>query len=222
MRRASRRNGEGTKSCERGATTIEYGLFAAGIGVTIAGAIFVLGGDVARMLGGIAPASGFGGETNRPPVVTPLTNGSFDTPTAPRSWTTAAVEGWDNPATGGRLEIWADGFLGMPASEGKTFIELDAGRGEIDHIQTTVDSATGATHTQRFDHAARPGDGAQDDVEITHNGVVVATVSPRTIGAWETAEIELVGADGDDVIGFRELAGQNSSAGVLLDNVRID
>lgn len=221
MRRASRRNAKGIQS-ERGATAIEYGLFAAGIGVTIAAAVFLLGVDVARLFGGIAPASGLGGDTRRPPLVTPLTNGSFDTPDAPSSWTIAAVEGWDNPATGGRLEIWADGFLGMPASEGNTFLELDAGRGGIDHVRTTVDMATGAPHTLRFDHAARPGGGARDDVEITHNGAVVATVSPRTIGAWETAEIELVGAEGDDVIGFRELAGQNSGSGVLLDNVRID
>lgn len=210
------------KRNERGASAIEYGVLASGVGMAALASVFVLGTDVAAVFGGVSGSFHGGRDGLQAPLIRPLANGSFDFAMSPGTQTTQALSGWTNAANRGRVEIWGDGFMGVASSEGRSFIELDAGRDGIDHIESTVDMAAGATYTLRFDHAARAGGGAQDDVEITHNGTVVTTVAPRSIGSWVTAEVELVGMDGDDRIGFRELDGQNDSYGVLLDNVRIE
>lgn len=212
----------------RGATAVEYGLVAAGIGVAITASVFALGVDVARLFGGVG-TSVTGGDgalevdAARPALLSPLVNGGFEADIGGRNWTWTAVEGWSNSGSGGRIELWNDGFLGTNAPEGSTFIELDAHRiGGIDHLQTSVDLEAGGTYTMSFEHAARAGAGENDEFEITHNGVVITTIAPGTPQSFTTAEVTLTGADGPDVIGFRELPGQNNGVGVLLDNVRFE
>ncbi len=70
-------------------------------------------------------------------------------------------------------------------------------------------------------HAARAGGSVNDDFEVTHNGVVIATISPSTTTSFTTTEITITGLSGTDTIGFREIASQDNGLGPLLDNIQI-
>ncbi|MEX0320084.1 MAG: Hint domain-containing protein [Ruegeria sp.] len=153
--------------------------------------------------------------------VTYLTNGGLDSDQPDNSWSPGAVDGWFNPGSNGTIERWGDGFLGLPTDDGGTFIELDGNRAGIDHVQTNVELDTGVTYTLSFDHAARAGSSVNDDFQVTHNGVVIATISPSSTTTFTTTTLTITGVSGTDTIGFRELPSQDNSLGPLLDNVQI-
>lgn len=60
----------------------------------------------------------------------PILNDSFENPVIPnssyRQLNENSVEGWSTTSTDGRIEIWSSGFLGVPAFDGKQFVELNA------------------------------------------------------------------------------------------------
>ncbi|WP_051554818.1 ice-binding family protein [Maribacter antarcticus] len=60
----------------------------------------------------------------------PIVNESFENPIIPnnsyRILHESAIEGWSTTATDGRIELWSDGFLGVPAFDGNQFAELNA------------------------------------------------------------------------------------------------
>lgn len=149
-------------------------------------------------------------------------NLELDSNQAPNSFSQGPLAGWFNTGSGGEIEVWGDGFQGLSASDGSSFVELDVDRnGGRDHLQTNVELEQGVTYTLTFDHAARSGRGVNDDFQITLNGSVVATISPSTTDYFITSSIEITGLSGTETIGFRELNPQNNSVGVLLDNVQI-
>lgn len=152
-----------------------------------------------------------------------LDNGELDSNQSNNSWgLRTTLDGWFNTGSSGRIETWGDGFFGLSPADGSAFIELDVhGNGGLDHLQTNLELDTGLTYTLSFDHAARPGSGVNDDFEVTHNGIVIATISPSSIGSFTTTEVTITGVSGTDTIGFREIAGQSNGVGVLLDNVQI-
>ncbi|WP_120499848.1 Hint domain-containing protein [Roseovarius sp. EL26] len=151
-----------------------------------------------------------------------LANGGLDSNQADNSWSLGTVDGWFNTGSGGVIERWGDGFLGLSTADGSSFIELDANSsGGLDHVQTNVELDTGVSYTLSFGHAARAGGSVNDDFQVTHNGIVVATISPSSTSFFTTATITLTGLSGTDTIGFREMPGQNNSLGVLLDNVQV-
>jgi len=60
----------------------------------------------------------------------PIINESFESPVIPnnsyRVLDENSVPGWQTTATDGRIEIWSDRFLGVPAFDGNQFAELNA------------------------------------------------------------------------------------------------
>lgn len=149
-------------------------------------------------------------------------NGGLDSDQSDGTWSLGTVDGWFNAGSGGLIERWGDGFNGTSPDDGSSFVELDANStGGLDHLQTNLELETGVEYVITIDHAARPGGGLNDDFEITQNGVVIATISPTSIGTFTTTTLTITGLAGTDTIGFRELAGQNDSLGILLDNFTI-
>ncbi|SLN71521.1 Poly(beta-D-mannuronate) C5 epimerase 7 [Roseovarius albus] len=151
-----------------------------------------------------------------------LSNGGLNSNQADNSWSPGVVDGWFNTGSGGVIERWGDGFLGLSTADGSPFIELDANTGGgLDHVQTNLELETGTSYTLSIDHAARASGGTNDDFEVTHNGVVIATISPSSTSFFTTTTVTLTGLSGTDTIGFREISGQSNSLGVLLDNIQI-
>lgn len=149
-------------------------------------------------------------------------NSDLDSGQSDETFSFGALEGWFNDGSGGLIERWGSGFLGTNSDDGGSFLELDVNSsGGLDHLQTNVELDTGVEYVIAIDHAARPGDGLNDDFEITQNGVVIATVSPSSVGFFETTTVTVVGLAGTDTIGFREIAGQSNGLGVLLDNFTV-
>ncbi len=149
-------------------------------------------------------------------------NGELDSDQGPGGFSFGSVDGWFNTGSGGNIERWGDGFNGTSTSDGSSYIELDVNTGGgLDHLQTNVDLAEGVEYVLTIDTAARPGGGLNDDFEITQNGVVIATVSPSSVGSFTTTTVTIIGEAGLDTIGFREIAGQDNSLGILLDNLTI-
>lgn len=149
------------------------------------------------------------------------TNLQLDSDQADGGWSPGSVVGWFNPGSGGTIERWGNGFLGLSPADGSGFIELDGNTAGLDHVQTDIQLETGTTYILSFDHAARAGGSVNDDFEVTHNGVVIATISPSTTTSFTTTEITITGLAGTDTIGFREIASQDNGLGPLLDNIQI-
>lgn len=151
-----------------------------------------------------------------------LANGGLDSNQADNSWSSGAVSGWTNDGSNGLLERWGYSFFGLKPTDGSTFIELDSrGGGIADHIKTNVDLETGLTYTITIDASARTGGSINDSFNITHNGVIVATIQPTYTGYFNRYEVTVTGQNGIDTIGLQELATQNNGLGILLDNVQI-
>ena len=158
-----------------------------------------------------------------PPVFTGslLANGSFENPAvAPATWTVTNIPEWTN--TGGvGIEVWQSGFLSADATDGTFLIETDSFSDVNDVLSTTADAETGVTYAVTFDFAARI-DGPHRDTdrfEIWWNGSPIGAFDP-TSTVWQTASIQVVGADGIDTLQIRE-AGLNDSWGALIDNVNV-
>ena len=147
-------------------------------------------------------------------------NGPLDSNQNDNSWSPGSVTGWYNTGSGGTIERWGDGFLGLSTADGSAFIELDGNTSGLDHLQTDVELATGVTYVLSFDHAARAGGSVNDDFEVTHNGTVIATISPSSTGFFSTTTLTLTGLSGTDTIGFREIVSQDNGLGPLLDNIQ--
>ena len=149
-------------------------------------------------------------------------NGTLDSEQADDSFSFGSVDGWFNSGSGGSVERWGDGFIGTSADDGSAFVELDVNAGGgLDHLQTNLELETGVEYVITIDHAARPGGGVNDDFEVTQNGVVIATISPSSVGYFTTTTLTITGLAGTDTIGFREIAGQSDGLGVLLDNFTV-
>jgi len=59
----------------------------------------------------------------------PVANGSFENNPAPGTFGVtdqSNLPGWQTTAADGQVEVWASGFLGVPAQSGNYFMELNA------------------------------------------------------------------------------------------------
>lgn len=149
-------------------------------------------------------------------------NLGLDSNQAPNTFSQSTLTGWFNTGSGGEIERWGPGFLGLTPADGTPFIELDVdSNGGLDHLQNDVELETGLDYLLSLDVAARSGAGVNDDFEVTLNGVVIATISPTSTNMFTTVTVTLTGVAGTDTLGFREIASQNNSTGVLIDNVRL-
>jgi hypothetical protein len=88
-----------------------------------------------------------------------LQNGGFENPPVPPNTFTlfpqASVPPWQTTDVLGEIEIWGDGFLGVPAAEGGGFAELNANSAGT--LYQDVISNPGDTMTWTLMHRARVG-----------------------------------------------------------------
>jgi hypothetical protein len=93
---------------------------------------------------------------------TSLVNGNFEDPGLdPDGWgffLEADVPGWHTTDVGGVIELWGDGFFGVPAAEGTTFAELNANSAGT--LYQDLVTTPGATMTWTLQHRAREGEDA--------------------------------------------------------------
>ncbi|MFI0845722.1 galactose oxidase-like domain-containing protein [Mesorhizobium sp. IMUNJ 23232] len=125
----------------------------------------------------------------------------------------ATLNGWTSSAN--NFEMWADNANGVKATGGRTFMEVDAGRGTVSQ---SVHTDAGRVYTLSFDYAGRAGSIASSGMEVLWNGTVIATITPTTVLS-ETYEFAVTGTGGNDTLSFRAIAGDNDSVGGLLDSV---
>lgn len=163
-----------------------------------------------------------------------LTNGSFETSTAPKGKATQlrTLNGWtsltqsgNNWVTGGRLEIW-NAYSSVKATEGTAFLELDA-NGAMNGIAQSVKTEAGKQYKLTFDFAARlkvQGTGAKsksgDRVDVFWNGTLVGNYTSRS-NSWTTITAFVTGTGNQDQLSFRETSKQNDGHGIFIDNVTL-
>lgn len=146
-----------------------------------------------------------------------LVNGGFEFPggggPAPGTWGVYTVDGWASSRSDERIEVWPDGYLGVPASEGSFFVELNVVVAET--LSQTVTVIPGAFYEWSIDHRGRDND---DTLEILIDGVVVATHTTAP-GAWVTYSGTHEATASTLELGFRAVDGGGS--GNLIDNARL-
>lgn len=108
-----------------------------------------------------------------------LGNGGFeDPPVAPDTFTlfpAASVPPWLTTDGSDQIEIWGDGFLGVPAYAGNAFAELNANTPGT--LYQDVVSTPGATMTWTLAHRGRDGD---DEMEVLIGDANTADVMGAT------------------------------------------
>jgi uncharacterized repeat protein (TIGR01451 family) len=107
---------------------------------------------------------------------TGLLNGSFETPAlAPGTFLKppkSSVLGWNTTATDQAIEIWSNGFAGVPSYSANQFAEMNAN--QVASIYQDIATVPGTTLTYQFAHRARRA--------INNVVVDTATVSTGTPG----------------------------------------
>lgn len=118
-----------------------------------------------------------------------LGNGGFeDPPVSPNTYTlfpAASVPPWQTTDGSGEIEIWGDGFLGVPAYAGNAFAELNANTPGT--LYQDVVSIPGATMTWTLAHRGRDGD---DEMEVLIGDANVADVLGST--GWDFTSAPLL------------------------------
>ncbi|MFO1065109.1 MAG: DUF642 domain-containing protein [Pirellulales bacterium] len=150
-----------------------------------------------------------------------LVNGGFEDNQANGAWSNHKnVAGWKNTNSGEGLELWGHTFMGMWATEGSNFMELDSNN-KMDSIYQDIDTSAGQEYQLSFDAAARPGvANSTNTIEVYWNDQKVASIDPADSN-WKNFSFKVVGTGGNDRLSFREVASDNDSLGGLLDNVEL-
>ncbi|MCT4559275.1 MAG: DUF642 domain-containing protein [Pelagimonas sp.] len=150
-----------------------------------------------------------------------LVNGALESSVGDNTWTYRGdVDGWTNANSYAGIETWGDGFLGVDAQDGRSFIELDTtSSSTLDSVYQDVQTESGQTYQLDFSAAQRGVD--SESVEVYWNGQLIDTVSPDGANSWEEFSFEVTGTGGQDRLEFRELASENDCMGPLLDAVSL-
>lgn len=161
-------------------------------------------------------------------------NGGFETPpVSPNTYTLfpeASVTPWQTTDGLGEIEIWGDGFLGVPAAEGNAFAEINANTDAT--LYQDVISTPGSTISWSLEHRGRDGD---DTMQVLIGDADAADVNGSS--GWDYTSPDFTdgngawGSHGDDYVvpagqtctrfGFRVVstASGSPSIGNLLDAV---
>ena len=147
-------------------------------------------------------------------------NGGMDG-TRTSGWGFETLSGWTNAVNGGRVETWANGFLGTYTDDGSSFIELDSNGGAsyLDSVSTNLQLDTGKTYILTIESAQRGN--ANESFQVLQNGTVIATITPSSTGYFTSTDLTLTGLAGTDTITIRELSSQNNGSGPLLNGIFI-
>ena len=135
-----------------------------------------------------------------------------------------------NPPAVANAEIQSTGLIGVTASEGSQWTELDAdwdgpsgslsGEPASVSLSQTVPTVIGQTYNVSFDTKDR--DGADNAVEAVKDGVAQPTVTGATNGnGWTTHTYSFVATGATTQIAFRDAGATSNSLGSLLDNTNV-
>jgi len=126
------------------------------------------------------------------------------------------VPGWETNATDHKIEIWASGFLGVPAQEGNQFLELNAN--EISDLYQEVCINPGSSITWSVWHRGRLG---VDVAEVKIGGSIESAITLETMSDGNTAWGKYQGTytvpEGQDITYF-VFSSISSTGGVGLGN----
>ena len=156
-----------------------------------------------------------------------LTNGTFESPAIPdasnRLLAQALVPGWSTTDSLGQIEIWSSGFLGVPAAQGRQFVELNANSAGM--LYQDVPTTPGQTLAWSLTHRARVGTDVMRVVLGPPSGPLVQN-GPNisdTTAAWGSHSGSYTVPAGQTVtrFGFQAVsAGSgNNSVGNFLDDI---
>ncbi len=161
-----------------------------------------------------------------------FTNGSFEQPVYPGSSAYVVdqntVPGWRTTATDGLIEIWANGFNGVPAAQGAQFAELNATQVSTLY-QTFCSNGASGTITWSLKHRGRSG---TDVAALKFGGTVAAAQAAAATAtltdgntAWGSysGTINIPAGLSQFVIAFQSIsaAGGNAAVGNFIDDVVI-
>jgi hypothetical protein len=119
---------------------------------------------------------------------TSLGNGGFETPAVPPASNTnflaADIPPWQTTDGAGWIEIWGDGFGGVPSYEGNAFAELNATTPGT--LYQDVVSVPGSTMTWTLAHRGRLGD---DSMQVLIGDANLADVNGATGWAYISPDL---------------------------------
>ncbi|WP_408032583.1 DUF6923 family protein, partial [Tenacibaculum xiamenense] len=158
----------------------------------------------------------------------PFVNGSFEEPI--RNYTGWSlvhendVPGWDTTAADNRIEIWHNGFQGVPASEGNNFAELNANA--VSTLYQEYCTQPGDVISWSLDHRGRLG---TDVAQVRIGGDLGTAPVQETMSDGNTAWGSYSGTytvpvgQPTTIIAFEAVstAGGNPTVGNFIDNVNI-
>jgi hypothetical protein len=164
-----------------------------------------------------------------------LQNGGFEVPPVPPGTFTlfdaVDVPPWQTTDSAGEIEIWGDGFGGVPAAGGGGFAEINAN--STGTLYQDVISTPGETMTWTLQHRGRGGD---DVMRVLIGDATTADVTSNTgwdyfspdltdgVTAWGSHTDQYVVPAGQTCtrFGFRAIStgSGNDSVGNFLDDVR--
>lgn len=144
------------------------------------------------------------------------------------TWLGAPVTG--RPAVA-NAEIQNTGLLGVTASDGSQWTELDsdwfgpsnpgAGPGSV-ALSQTIPTIPGYTYNVSFDFMPRPGTAAgENKIEALHDAVVGATADETSGAAWSTHSYSFVASGATTAITFRDAGTPDNSLGSFLDKTSV-
>ncbi|WP_204263164.1 T9SS type B sorting domain-containing protein [Spongiivirga citrea] len=160
----------------------------------------------------------------------PIINESFDIQNPPlatrwRPYQESQIPGWLTTASDGRIEIWVDGFLGVPASDGTHLAELNANRPGALYQELCL--TPGTVLDWSVDHRGRAG----TDVARVRIGATLATATTQVVmtsprGSWTSYNGTYTVPAGQNTTFFLfeavSTATGSLSVGNLIDNVQVN
>ncbi|MCX6286646.1 MAG: gliding motility-associated C-terminal domain-containing protein [Bacteroidetes bacterium] len=139
-----------------------------------------------------------------------------------------SVSCWKTTATDHMIEVWGNGFNGVPSYSGNQFIELNANM--VGTLYQTFTATPGTTVTISFAHRGRVGYTNQMSVAIEpapigSGAAIVLETDTASISAWtmHTVTYTFPGSGSSYVLSFISLpVGGTSAGGNFLDAISVD
>ena len=148
-------------------------------------------------------------------------NGDFELPVLTTSYVTidqSLVPGWETTSSANEIEIWTDGFVGVPAYEGNQFAEVNANG--VDVLYQTLTGTSGLTLNINFAHRARNNNTESIIIEQGPPGSTTYTQIAQFYGdttMWQYHSVEVDIPVGQDITEIRFSNGHGTANGNFID-----
>ncbi|UUV20080.1 prepilin-type N-terminal cleavage/methylation domain-containing protein (plasmid) [Fusobacteria bacterium ZRK30] len=135
----------------------------------------------------------------------------------------SSIEHWNTTASDNKIEVWSDGFLGVPAADGNHFLELNAN--EVASLYQEVVTIPGTVLKWSINHRGRLGeDTATISVGNGEDAVILETMKDSN-DQWGTYTGTYIVPEGQTVTTFYlnsvDSTGGNKTVGNLIDNFSV-